>query len=84
MTTVLHTTWSPSPYLRPYLVGPEGLLQVSVLQEACHRQHIRSRVHHDKEEDPSQIESGQGRVVLHHVVQQGRDLLYQDRVKGQQ
>lgn len=48
----------------------------------CHRKHIGACVHHDEEEDTSQIETLQVGVVLHHQVQNIGHLFHQNGVKG--
>ena len=57
---------------------------MQVLEEAGDREDIGPGVHEDEEEDPGEVEARVRRVVLHHAVQQGRDLLHQNRVEGQQ
>lgn len=67
-----------------YLIGTKGLFQVGILEEASHGNDIWPCVHHDEEEDTCQVETRDVRVVLHDVVQQGRDLLHQNWIKGQE
>ena len=57
---------------------------MTVLEESGDRQDVGARVHHDEVEDARQVESRQVGVVQHNVVQQGRDLLHQNWVKGEQ
>lgn len=50
----------------------------------CKWKNICSCVHHDEEEDATQVQSRELRVVLDDVEEQDGDLLHQDRVKGQE
>lgn len=50
----------------------------------CNRKHVGACVHHDEEEDSSEIEALQIGVVLHHQVQKVGYLFHQDGVEGQQ
>ena len=47
------------------------------------RQHVGASVHHDEEEHPSEVETLQIGVVLHHQIHQVGHLLHQDGVEGQ-
>ena len=50
----------------------------------CEWKNICSCVHHDEEEDATQVQPRELRVVLDDVEEQDGDLLHQDRVKGQE
>lgn len=64
------------------LVGAEGLLHVSVLEEGGDGEDVAARVHEDEEEGACEVETREAWVVLHHQVQQLGHLLHYHRVKG--
>ena len=66
------------------LVRAERLLGVRLFEEVSDGKNVGAGVHHDEVEDARQVEPRHGRVVLGHKVQQGRDLLHENRVEGQQ
>ena len=67
-----------------YLVWSECLTDMCIFQKSSNWQNVWSSVHHNEVESSCEIQTRYIWIVLHDVMHQTGNLLYQNRVKGQQ